>query len=73
MEYTEVTNERISNLLRDEEQIGSREFVHTIFFMHLVVDKYLCCFHLLAIVSSAAMNMCVQVFVNLFSIVLVYI
>ena len=34
-----------------------------ILFLHLLVDKHLGCFYLLAILNTVAVNICVQVFV----------
>ena len=47
--------------------------IYTIFFMLLSVDGHLDCFHVLAIVSSAAMNIGVHVCISLsYSFVWIY-
>ena len=43
-------------------------YIHLIFFIHLSVDGHLGCFHVLAIVNSAAMNTgCIYLFELWFS------
>ena len=36
-------------------------YIYQIFFIHLSVDRHLGCFHVLAIVNSAAMNIAMHV------------
>ena len=40
--------------------------MYCIFFVHLSVDEQLACFHVLAIINNAPMNICLQVFAGTF-------